>query len=564
MKQLIAFFWQRKLHSLFLAMLVVSISGFSMMVPIVFSVLTDTILPKGYFPHFVLLISLLFLLILVRMLINFLQDLFFMKSRFLFEKYVFWQVLDKQLKHRVSALERGGASEVLAKISTFITNFQFNFSEIFYFLLYSLFVSSVVLSLILLTSTAFFALALLFLAVHFANLLLHKNKVKALSTAYVDEKNRFNARIDNLIASKKVINVFGLNGFMEQRVGDDVALLYQKHHARERLVNRQELVQSLLKNLLFILMLLVGVVAVREQQLTMALVLLCILLIGFVYDPVYRLNAITKAYADCKAQLTALLDEIEFASTEAEEATYFREADVFCEPLPVCSLHDIELRDLSLKYQDKWLFQHVNALLHPGKIYLLDGPSGAGKSSLLRLIAGLEQPTQGEVYWNQLPVSHFLKTHRPSLSLCPQQVCWAEASIADNVSLFSSDPDASRLAQALAHSGCDFIETSALYKEPRSPETWSGGQLRRLGVARSFYANASVFLLDEPTANLDAVSEQKIIDQLRTLAESAIVIVCSHSPALRAVADERILVSPLGGNDKTPSASITGGATDDC
>lgn len=531
---LMAFFWQRKLHTSFLILLVISISFFAMMVPLVFSVLTDVIFPQGYIWHFALLIGVLVLLVAVRMAVNFLQDYFFMKSRFLFEKHMLWLVVDGGLRRKVSELEIEGGEEVIARLSTFITNFQFNFSEIFYFILYSLFVSSVVLLIVAIASTEFFLLALVFLLIHYINLTLHMDKAKVLSVAYVDEKNKFNARISNFLDSKKVINLFGLNAYVEQLVGDEVSSLYHKHHARERLVNRQELIQSLLKNLLFILMVLLGIVAVREQQLGMALVLLCVLLVGFIYDPVYRLNVITKAYADCKAQLTALLDKAAVNHHQAIGINYFDE------PSPLVRINEIELRGLTLQRSEQVLFQNLQVTLRPGKLYLLDGVSGSGKSSLLRIIAGLNQASEGEVLWNGIPVAQFLTQGRPSLGICPQKIYWAEASVVDNISLFSANPDLQRVQQMLHFSGCEFIDIPKLNAEPSMGETWSGGQLRRLGVARTFYAGASVLLLDEPTANLDAAAEQIIIEHLRVLATEHIVVICSHSPALKALADFRI------------------------
>jgi ABC-type bacteriocin/lantibiotic exporter with double-glycine peptidase domain len=552
MGTLIAFFWQRKLHTLFLMLLVISISFFSMMVPLVLSVLTDVILPQGYIWHFALLMGILVLLVVVRMAINFLQDYFFMKSRFLFEKHMLWLVVDGSLRRKVCELEFEDGADVIARLSTFITNFQFNFSEIFYFILYSMFVSSVVILLIAFTSTEFFLLALLFLFFHYVNLMLHMDKAKQLSISYVDEKNKFSARINNFLDSKKVINLFGLNAYVEQLVGDEVSSLYQKHHARERLVNRQELIQSLLKNLLFILMVLLGIVAVREQELSMAMVLLCVLLIGFVYDPVYRLNVITKAYADCRAQLSALLNKAGVDNHQAMGVDYF------AEPSALVDINEIELRDLTLQRDDQMLFERLQVRLRPGKLYLLDGVSGSGKSSLLRIIAGLDRASDGEVLWNGMPLAQFLAQGRPSLSLCPQKIYWAETSTVDNISLFAPNPDLQRVAGVLRDSGCEFVDLSRLSTEPSVSNTWSGGQLRRLGVARALYAKATVFLFDEPTANLDAATEQAIIERLHILAARHIVVICSHSPALKASADFRIELNRDAGRTQLYSKNHSG------
>lgn len=534
MRLLIAFFAQRKLHTLFLVFLVVSISFFSMMIPLFFSVLTDVILPMGYVKSFSLLIGLLILLVAVRMLINFLQDYFFMKSRFLFEKFMILLVLKGALRCGFGDFERKEPAEVMARMSTFITNFQFNFSEIFYFFLYSLFVSSVVLLIIAVSSLEFFLLAILFLLIHYVNLMVHMKKAKELSSMYVDEKNRFNAQVDSLLSSKKVINIFGFNDRIERKVEAFTNSLYQKYQQRECLINRQELIQNLLKNLLFVLMVLLGVVAVAEQQLSAAIVLLCVLLIGFVYDPIYRLNTITKAYADCKAQLIALMD---VAKINHHHALPHNPLSI---PFPLIPITKIELRGIKLKQGGNILFQDLDLTLCPGKLYLIDGVSGAGKSSLLRLIAGVDRPDQGEVLWNDISCYQFLTGARPSIGFCPQQIHWADAGVVDNISLFSGESDLARVRRSLKQSACEFIDVSKLESDDYLANGWSGGQLRRAGLARALYTDASVLLLDEPTANIDADTEQIIAEQLRLLVPQRIVVISTHSPVLKALADVRI------------------------
>ncbi|ACE84198.1 ATP-binding cassette domain-containing protein [Cellvibrio japonicus] len=555
MTPLVIFFRQRKLHMLFLVLLVIAVSSFAIVVPLAFSVVTDFILPQGYVVHFSLMIGLLLAMVAVRMLANFAQDYFFMKSRFLFEKWVLWRVMGKTLHARASAPGNAG-DDVVARFSTFITNFQFNFSELFYFLLYSLFVSTLVLLILAYASIPFLALSLVFLGAHYLNLIAHLGQAKALSARYVDTKNQMNARIGNLLSSKKIINVFGLNRYVESLLGKDTEPLYAAYYQRELVVNRQELIQSFLKNLLFVLLLLVGIVAVLDEQLTMALVLLCILLVGFVYDPIYRLNAITKAYADCKAQLQALLGE---ACADKNTATDYRLAT-----LPVQDLQRIELSGVSLHRGQQALFTGINIRLEPGKIYLIDGPSGTGKSSLLRLIAGLESPSHGKALWNGIAIPAFLEKAYPSLHYCPQQIYWAEASLVDNLGLFAETVNLESIQQALDKASCHFANTG-FSLEDSGARNWSGGQLRRLGLARAFYSNASVLLLDEPTANLDVVTERQILAVLREEAKQKIVVLCTHSPALKLLADvcidlQKGSVSERSASGKSIEGRITGAA----
>lgn len=172
---------------------------------------------------------------------------------------------------------------------------------------------------------------------------------------------------------------------------------------------------------------------------------------------------------------------------------------------------------------------------------VVTGPSGAGKTTLLEILAGLRTPTSGQVAG---PRAH-LVTQRPFL---------AAASMRDNLLLGAAGrPGDDALLAALDRVGLGEV-VAAL---PEGLDTrlgddgfgLSAGQRARFALARVLLSDAPLVLLDEPTAHLDAATEERIGELLRDLGRTHIVVAVSHREHLISLADERIEItpSPAGG-----------------
>lgn len=175
--------------------------------------------------------------------------------------------------------------------------------------------------------------------------------------------------------------------------------------------------------------------------------------------------------------------------------------------------------------------------LQPGERVALVGPSGSGKSTVLEALAGWLPPRQGRLQWAPgLRVVH--ASQRPYLF---------HGSIADNLRLGEPTASAARLQQA-ARAGQVMRFAAQL---PQGLDTLvgerglglSGGEARRVGLARALLMEADVLLLDEPTAFLDADTEADLLQALNVHARGRSVVVATHSPAVMAWAD-RVITLP--------------------
>ncbi len=154
-----------------------------------------------------------------------------------------------------------------------------------------------------------------------------------------------------------------------------------------------------------------------------------------------------------------------------------------------------------------------------GCIYALIGPGAAGKSVLLKVIAGLVQPEEGSVVVDGDEITALdevqLAAVRRKIGMLFQNYALFDMSVFDNIAFplrrlfdLSENEIAQRVAERLERVALPGTET-------RIPASMSGGQKKRIGVARATVARPPIVLYDEPTAGLDPVTSQKIYDLIR-------------------------------------------------
>lgn len=172
---------------------------------------------------------------------------------------------------------------------------------------------------------------------------------------------------------------------------------------------------------------------------------------------------------------------------------------------------------------------HLDLL--PGKTTALVGPSGGGKSTLLHLLAGFDYPQIGALNLADIPLNSFKRaTYRKHTGWVPQQPLLFNDTIAANVSM-SGTLDKSRLMHALEAAHCLEFAQEYLAKETLIGEggnQLSGGQRQRLSIARAFYVDPSLLLLDEATAALDNESEARVQEALIALMKGRTTVVVAH------------------------------------
>lgn len=195
----------------------------------------------------------------------------------------------------------------------------------------------------------------------------------------------------------------------------------------------------------------------------------------------------------------------------------------------------------------EWIIRGLDLAVQRGEVIALTGPSGAGKSTLLLALAGIHPIAEGQVRL----AGHDLQlmtdaTLRAALTLLPQRSALISASIADNLRLArpeASDAELWQMLEAMAlaptiraRGGLDF------WIGPRQ-HGLSGGEARRLALARAMLRRPAVLLLDEPTEGLDRETADKVLAGIRTTLPETAILMASHREAETDFASRRLVIN---------------------
>jgi ATP-binding cassette, subfamily B, bacterial len=183
------------------------------------------------------------------------------------------------------------------------------------------------------------------------------------------------------------------------------------------------------------------------------------------------------------------------------------------------------------------VLHHLNLSIRPGERVALLGPNGAGKSTVLSLIAGLYQPTSGEIYLDGHRMAELpeLWVHR-QVAVVLQDTFLFSGTLADNIRYARPDASPEEVAEAARTAlVSDFADDLRDGLDTRIGEGGiglSGGQRQRVGIARALLLDAPVVLLDEPTAGFDSHAERVVVEALTRLVHGRTVVMTTHRPAL--------------------------------
>ncbi len=209
----------------------------------------------------------------------------------------------------------------------------------------------------------------------------------------------------------------------------------------------------------------------------------------------------------------------------------------------------INLKNLSFAVFDKELNQNrhilknVNLQFPKNKVTVITGHNGSGKSTLIKLIMGLEKPTEGKVLLGTKDITDLTVFERANLGITiafQQPVMFKGLIVKDllKTACKNKKVDVSKFLKQVGLNANDYLE-----REVNS--TLSGGELKRIEIAMALAKDGKVFLFDEPEAGIDLWSFESLISVFQGLKEKTIIIV-SHQKKILEMADYILLIN---GND---------------
>nr|WP_236955369.1 thiol reductant ABC exporter subunit CydD [Marinobacter nauticus] len=270
-----------------------------------------------------------------------------------------------------------------------------------------------------------------------------------------------------------------------------------------------------------------------SDELTLFSGLLILLLAPEFFQP---LRTLSQHYHDRAAALGAGAEILARLEQSVDNAEPIR-------PDNSISNQGIQISGVTLRYgEGPVIFDNLDIRIKAGQVIALTGPSGGGKSTLLHLLAGFIQSEAGAVsVFGEAPGNQ-------PFGWLGQRGFWIQGTWAENLRLTTPDATDIAIDYALRQVGLgELVDSRADGIHSRIAEDGlglSGGQARRLSLARIFLADYPLILLDEPTAGLDATSEVFVLEALHKLSESGKTLVFStHHQALLTLADRVLIVN---------------------
>lgn len=178
------------------------------------------------------------------------------------------------------------------------------------------------------------------------------------------------------------------------------------------------------------------------------------------------------------------------------------------------------------------ILKSINLELPAQKLGLIVGASGSGKTTILEILAGLAEPTKGEVFWRTKQLNDLELQQLAGLVFQFPERHFCGGTILEELRLGHPELDIKRVKDALGEVGLDHISLKT------SPNALSGGQQRRLALAVQLIRQPNVLMLDEPTAGLDWSMRIQLAKLLAKLKEHWTLLVVTHDPGeLMEIAD---------------------------
>ncbi len=223
------------------------------------------------------------------------------------------------------------------------------------------------------------------------------------------------------------------------------------------------------------------------------------------------------------------------------------------DPAP-CSL---ELRNVVFRYTEDGenIINGVSLKMEPGEKIALVGANGAGKTTLIKLIMRLYDPSEGEIFLDGKNIKRYdVEQYRHNIGVVFQDFNVYAATVAENVAMdtYSHDDDG-EIVSALRHSGFgerldgmeSGIDTELTKEFDDGGINLSGGESQMIAIARAFYKDSGIVILDEPSSALDPISEYNFNKNMAKAAKDRTVIFISHRLSTTRLAD-RIIVLEKG------------------
>lgn len=207
------------------------------------------------------------------------------------------------------------------------------------------------------------------------------------------------------------------------------------------------------------------------------------------------------------------------------------------------NFESLKIIKLNFMYQNKKVLSDVDVNFFKNKIYGIIGESGSGKSTFVNLVCGLLKPTSGEILWNnKVSIFEDTKGWQKKISYLPQNIFLIDDSLNKNIALglMDADIDYNRIQSLISICKLENLVNNL----PNGADSCigekairiSGGEAQRIGIARALYFNKEIIIFDEFTSALDSKTEDEILEIIKSLNKTIILV--SHKKSVIKICEQ--------------------------
>lgn len=209
-----------------------------------------------------------------------------------------------------------------------------------------------------------------------------------------------------------------------------------------------------------------------------------------------------------------------------------------CQEMSESKISSLNLMDVTFRYAgaNSPILEHINLNIHAGECIVISGPSGSGRSTLLQIMAGILQPSKGDVLLDGQDITRIDVKHlSQKIAYLPHEGQIFEGSLLDNVSVFDEQRIDKAVALANTLGLSEFVS-----KMPRGWDSPAGdmatdalppGYRQRIAIIRALSSASTILLIDDPTATMDTEGDAQFLQYLESIKGKVTIVIVSQRPA---------------------------------
>jgi len=264
------------------------------------------------------------------------------------------------------------------------------------------------------------------------------------------------------------------------------------------------------------------------------------------------LGAVLALISTLMASTSGLFSSLaNFVSKKNESAQFFELIDLNEQALTgeteSISIEMLATQKVSFRYPltDEYRIKDIDFTISKGEKVAFVGENGAGKSTFIKLLTGMLEPSKGDILINGVAAKSYDPAARYGAMSCVFQepARFNTFTIADNVFIgdVQRERDEKQIDDALTFAAFEGAEKDAMLGKDIGGTELSGGQWQKIAIARAYYRGRDLFILDEPTSNLDPIAEAEVFKQYIAMTQGKTVIMVTHRISVASLAD-RVVV----------------------